>query len=162
VIDDHVRQNMKQVLQNIRSGAFAREWILENQAGRPSFLALRRQNADHMIEKVGSDLRGMMPWLKAGKPAAAGGPAAATQPVAPVASPAPQPAYSTQPPPEASAPLRERLYSSQETPPPATQPPLRPSIPVTGFGTSLDDDSQSTSQQQLPPSGNDSAQRPSF
>jgi ketol-acid reductoisomerase len=63
VIDEHVRQNMKQILQNIRSGAFAREWIIENQAGRPSFLALRRQNADHMIEKVGSELRGMMPWL---------------------------------------------------------------------------------------------------
>ena len=64
VIDDHVRQNMKQVLQNIRSGAFAREWILENQAGRPSFNALRRQNAEHMIETVGSELRAMMPWLK--------------------------------------------------------------------------------------------------
>ncbi len=64
VIDEHVRQNMKQVLQNIRSGAFAREWILENQAGRPSFNALRRQNAEHMIETVGADLRAMMPWLK--------------------------------------------------------------------------------------------------
>ncbi|TMB93652.1 MAG: ketol-acid reductoisomerase [Chloroflexi bacterium] len=63
VIDEHVRQNMKQILQNIRSGAFAREWIIENQAGRPSFLALRRQNAEHMIEKVGGDLRAMMPWL---------------------------------------------------------------------------------------------------
>jgi len=57
---------MKQVLQNIRSGAFAREWILENQAGRPSFNALRRQNAEHMIETVGADLRSMMPWLKKG------------------------------------------------------------------------------------------------
>jgi ketol-acid reductoisomerase len=64
VIDEHVRQNMKQVLQNIRSGAFAREWILENQAGRPSFYALRRQNAEHMIETVGAELRAMMPWLK--------------------------------------------------------------------------------------------------
>ena len=64
VIDEHVRQNMKQVLQNIRSGAFAREWILENQAGRPSFNALRRQNAEHMIETVGAELRSMMPWLK--------------------------------------------------------------------------------------------------
>ncbi len=64
VIDEHVRQNMKQVLQNIRNGNFAREWILENQAGRPSFNALRRQNAEHMIETVGSELRSMMPWLK--------------------------------------------------------------------------------------------------
>jgi ketol-acid reductoisomerase len=64
IIDDHVRGNMRQVLQNIRSGSFAREWVLENQAGRPSFLALRRQNADHVIEKVGAELRGMMPWLQ--------------------------------------------------------------------------------------------------
>ena len=64
IIDDHVRQSMKQVLQNIRSGAFAREWIIENQAGRPSFLALRRQNAEHPIEQVGKELRSMMPWLQ--------------------------------------------------------------------------------------------------
>jgi len=64
IIDDHVRQSMKQVLQNIRSGAFAREWIIENQAGRPSFLALRRQNAEHPIEVVGKELRAMMPWLQ--------------------------------------------------------------------------------------------------
>ena len=64
VIDDHVRQQMKQILNNIRSGAFAREWIIENQAGQPSFLALRRQNQEHMIERVGAELRGMMPWLQ--------------------------------------------------------------------------------------------------
>jgi ketol-acid reductoisomerase len=64
IIDDHVRQSMKQVLQNIRNGAFAREWIIENQAGRPSFLALRRQNAEHPIEQVGKELRAMMPWLQ--------------------------------------------------------------------------------------------------
>ncbi len=64
VIDDHVRQSMKQILANIQSGAFAREWILENQAGRPSFLALRKQNAEHPIERVGKELRGMMPWLQ--------------------------------------------------------------------------------------------------
>jgi len=64
VIDDHVRQSMKQILGNIQSGAFAREWILENQAGRPSFMALRRQNAEHPIEQVGKDLRSMMPWLQ--------------------------------------------------------------------------------------------------
>ena len=64
IIDDHVRQQMKQVLSNIQSGAFAREWIIENQAGRPSFLALRRQNQEHMIEKVGKQLRDMMPWLQ--------------------------------------------------------------------------------------------------
>jgi ketol-acid reductoisomerase len=64
VIDDHVKQSMKQILGNIQSGAFAREWILENQAGRPSFIALRRQNAEHLIEQVGKELRAMMPWLQ--------------------------------------------------------------------------------------------------
>ncbi len=64
VIDDHVRQSMRQILANVQSGAFAREWILENQAGRPSFLALRRLNAEHPIEQVGEELRGMMSWLK--------------------------------------------------------------------------------------------------
>jgi len=64
VIDDHVKQSMKQILGNIQSGAFAREWILENQAGKPSFMALRRQNAEHPIEQVGKELRAMMPWLK--------------------------------------------------------------------------------------------------
>ncbi len=55
---------MKQILGNVQSGAFAREWILENQAGRPSFMALRRQNDEHPIEQVGRELRGMMPWLQ--------------------------------------------------------------------------------------------------
>ena len=64
VIDNHVRQTMRQILANIQSGAFAREWILENQAGRPSFLALRQQNAEHPIEKIGKELRAMMPWLQ--------------------------------------------------------------------------------------------------
>jgi ketol-acid reductoisomerase len=64
VIDNHVRQSMRQVLSNIQSGAFAREWVLENQASRPSFLALRKQNAEHPIEKVGKELRSMMPWLQ--------------------------------------------------------------------------------------------------
>jgi ketol-acid reductoisomerase len=100
VIDEHVRNNMKQVLQNIRSGAFAREWILENQAGRPGFLALRRQNAEHMIEQVGGELRGMMPWLGEKKaststtgapPASTGVPPASTG-VPPAAEPQPEPA----------------------------------------------------------------------
>jgi ketol-acid reductoisomerase len=63
VIDDHVKQSMKQILGNVQSGAFAREWILENQAGKPSFMALRRQNAELPIEHVGKELRAMMPWL---------------------------------------------------------------------------------------------------
>ena len=88
IIDDHVRQQMKQVLQNIQSGAFAREWIIENQAGQPSFLALRKQNQNHMIEKVGQQLRGMMPWLQPRSSAAAAEPA----PAQPASAP-PPPAF---------------------------------------------------------------------
>ena len=64
VIDEHVRDTMRQVLREIQDGSFAREWILENQAGRPGFEALRRMNAEHPIETVGEELRGMMSWLK--------------------------------------------------------------------------------------------------
>ncbi|MGB2693620.1 MAG: ketol-acid reductoisomerase [Dehalococcoidia bacterium] len=64
IIDAHVRDNMRQVLSEIQDGSFAREWILENQAGRPAFLAQRRIEAEHPIEKVGEELRGMMSWLK--------------------------------------------------------------------------------------------------
>ncbi len=67
VLDEHVREKMRGVLREIQAGAFAREWILENQAGRPSFLALRRQNAQHPIETVGAELRDMMSWLRKGK-----------------------------------------------------------------------------------------------
>jgi len=66
VIDEHVRETMRQILAEIQDGTFAREWILENQAGRPSFLAMRRMNAEHPIEIVGEELRGMMSWLKEG------------------------------------------------------------------------------------------------
>ncbi|MGB6836241.1 MAG: ketol-acid reductoisomerase [Dehalococcoidia bacterium] len=66
VIDEYVRENMREVLAAVQDGTFAREWLLENQAGRPSFLALRRLNAEHPIEKVGAELRGMMSWLKKG------------------------------------------------------------------------------------------------
>jgi len=64
VIDEHVRQTMKKILEEVRSGEFAREWILENQAGRPVFLAMRQRDAQHPIEQVGRQLRSMMPWLK--------------------------------------------------------------------------------------------------
>jgi len=64
VIDEHVRETMRRILAEIQDGSFAREWILENQAGRPGFMALRRQNAEHPIEQVGAELRAMMPWLK--------------------------------------------------------------------------------------------------
>ena len=64
VIDDHVRETMRTILGEIQDGSFAREWILENQAGRPGFLAQRRIEAEHPIEVVGAELRGMMSWLK--------------------------------------------------------------------------------------------------
>jgi ketol-acid reductoisomerase len=55
---------MKKVLQEIQSGQFAREFVLENQSGKPSFTAMRRQEAEHPIEEVGKDLRAMFSWLK--------------------------------------------------------------------------------------------------
>ena len=64
VIDDLTKDEMRQILAEIQDGSFAREWILENQAGRPSFNALRRMEAEHPIEIVGKELRDMMPWLK--------------------------------------------------------------------------------------------------
>jgi ketol-acid reductoisomerase len=64
VIDENVRQTMRQILKEVQDGSFAREWILENQAGRPRFLALRKQNAEHQVEQVGKELRAMMRGLK--------------------------------------------------------------------------------------------------
>jgi ketol-acid reductoisomerase len=64
VIDDMVKDEMRQILAEIQDGSFATEWILENQAGRPSFNALKRIEAEHPIEIVGKELRDMMPWLK--------------------------------------------------------------------------------------------------
>ncbi len=66
IIDDMVKQEMAEVLAEIQDGTFAKEWILENQAGRPVFNALRRIEAEHPIEVVGAELRQMMPWLKHG------------------------------------------------------------------------------------------------
>jgi ketol-acid reductoisomerase len=63
LIDTHVRAEMKKILADIQSGNFAREWVLENTAGQPSFKALRRRAAEHEIEKIGEKLRGMMPWI---------------------------------------------------------------------------------------------------
>jgi ketol-acid reductoisomerase len=63
VIDEHVRAEMKKILGDIQSGRFAREWVLENAAGQPSFKALRRRAAAHPIEEVGEKLRAMMPWI---------------------------------------------------------------------------------------------------
>jgi ketol-acid reductoisomerase len=64
IIDDMVKEEMAEILAEIQDGTFAKEWILENQAGRPVFNALRRIEAEHPIEAVGAELRQMMPWLK--------------------------------------------------------------------------------------------------
>lgn len=64
LINDAVRQEMKKILKEIQSGEFAREWILENKAGRPVFNALLKKGASHPVEEVGKRLRSMMPWLK--------------------------------------------------------------------------------------------------
>jgi ketol-acid reductoisomerase len=63
VIDDSVRTRMQELLADIRSGAFAREWVLENRAGTPVLDAERRLQAEHPIEDVGARLREMMSWL---------------------------------------------------------------------------------------------------
>jgi ketol-acid reductoisomerase len=64
IIPDATRAEMRQILAEIQSGEFAKKWILENQANRPVFNAMRKREAEHQIEKVGKDLRAMMPWLK--------------------------------------------------------------------------------------------------
>ncbi len=64
VIDDMVKAEMEQILAEIQDGSFAKEWILENQAGRPVYNALKRMDEEHLIEEVGAELRQMMPWLK--------------------------------------------------------------------------------------------------
>jgi ketol-acid reductoisomerase len=64
VVDDHVKETMRKLLKDIQDGTWARNWILENQAGRPNFYALRRTNAESQLETVGKKLRAMMPWLK--------------------------------------------------------------------------------------------------
>jgi ketol-acid reductoisomerase len=63
VIDDCARQEMARILREVQDGTFAREWILENQAGRPVYNALKRAEENHPIEVVGRQLRAMMPWL---------------------------------------------------------------------------------------------------
>ncbi len=70
VITDETRAEMRRILGEIQSGSFAKEWILENQAGRPVFNARYRQEAEHPIEEIGRQLRAMMPWLKREPPAA--------------------------------------------------------------------------------------------
>ncbi len=67
IITAETKAEMKRVLEDIQSGRFARDWMLENAAGKPSFKATRRINAEHPIEEVGGKLRKMMPWIAKNK-----------------------------------------------------------------------------------------------
>ena len=64
IITDETRKEMRKILDEIQSGEFAKEWLLENKVNRPAFNAMRRQQAEHPIEEVGARLRDMMSWLK--------------------------------------------------------------------------------------------------
>ncbi|HEY9079460.1 ketol-acid reductoisomerase [Magnetovibrio sp.] len=67
IITPDTKAEMKRVLDDIQSGRFTRDWMLECKAGQPSFKATRRRNAEHEIEEVGQRLRAMMPWIGANK-----------------------------------------------------------------------------------------------
>lgn len=67
IITEETKKEMKRILEDIQSGRFARDWVLENKAGQPNFKAMRRQGASHLIEQVGQKLRAMMPWIAKNK-----------------------------------------------------------------------------------------------
>ncbi|MEP6572365.1 MAG: ketol-acid reductoisomerase [Gemmatimonadota bacterium] len=67
IITDETRAEMRRILGEIQSGQFAREWLEENRRGRPEFEQMRKADHDHQIERVGADLRKMMPWSEEGK-----------------------------------------------------------------------------------------------
>jgi ketol-acid reductoisomerase len=64
IVNEQTKAEMRKILGEIQSGAFARDWVLENQANRASFLATRKRDADHQIEEVGKRLRAMMSWIQ--------------------------------------------------------------------------------------------------
>jgi len=63
MVTEQTRKEMKKVLDEIQSAQFARQWILENVAGRPQFNAIKKKEREHLIEKVGKELRKMMKWI---------------------------------------------------------------------------------------------------
>lgn len=63
IITEETREEMRRMLAEVQDGTYARSWILENQAGRPFFNTVRQREREHLIEEVGRELRGMMPWL---------------------------------------------------------------------------------------------------
>ncbi|MGD8906682.1 MAG: ketol-acid reductoisomerase, partial [Gammaproteobacteria bacterium] len=71
VVDEHARDQMRQVLAEIQDGTFAKQWAAEYEAGLPKYKAMMQKDLEHPIEKVGRELRARMSWLKSGKQAAA-------------------------------------------------------------------------------------------
>jgi ketol-acid reductoisomerase len=67
IITEETRKNMKKILADIQDGTFAKDWILENKAGRPVFNAIKKKEENHLIEIVGKNLRKMMPWISKGQ-----------------------------------------------------------------------------------------------
>ena len=63
LINEQVRNEMKEVLKDIQSGQFAKEWLLENKVNRPKYNALKQKDSEHLIEQVGNELRKNMAWL---------------------------------------------------------------------------------------------------
>src|SRR5262249_23024409 len=79
IINERVKNEMRKVLKEVRSGRFARQWIRENAEGRPNYQKLLAADIDHQIERVGASLRARMPWLhekRRSAPPAPRGPAA--------------------------------------------------------------------------------------
>ena len=64
---DHVRETMQTILDEIQSGKFAEEWVAESKSGRKNFLHLEAAGQNLAIEKIGKELRAMMPWISSGK-----------------------------------------------------------------------------------------------
>lgn len=64
IVTEDTRDEMRNILQDIQEGEFAKEWILENQANRPVLNAILKKDSEHLIEEVGAELRGMMSWIK--------------------------------------------------------------------------------------------------
>jgi ketol-acid reductoisomerase len=65
IVTEETRAEMKKILSEIRTGQFAREWMLENKANRPVFNATKRLEREHPVEQVGKRLRALMPWINA-------------------------------------------------------------------------------------------------
>jgi ketol-acid reductoisomerase len=70
IVTDETRAEMREILEAIQNGSFAREWLAENRNGRPNFERMRLADRHHEIERVGAQLRAMMPWSEEGKAAA--------------------------------------------------------------------------------------------